>query len=633
MDQTTENILKERRDSYLSQLSDHQLKQKIKRTPASKMVQKDYIDKISENFNGSKKHIYELHEELKLVADIERNHSFDNYVNHDQKFRPGYLAEEIQQDFEFKTLKDSGQILIYKNGWWQPHGQQMIEQESVARLGTENFLNNRVNGVKNYIKSSNYVERDNFQPPERKINLRNGVYNLETGQMESHKPENNFTFKINYNYKTGSECPRIDQFLSEITEKEEDKEKLYEIIAYSMLPSNPLNKAAILAGSGENGKTVFIDIVKELLGSRNIVNKSLQDLNDSFDVHDIHGKLSVIDDDLPPTKLRNTDIFKKLTGGSDIGAEIKFGDHYDFQPIAFPIFAANQIPPTPDKSHGFFRRWVLVNFPYQFRKNPNPNDPKQKQAQPRSEMITELTTEEEMEGLLCKCIEKLEELLERNSFKNQRSVEDLRKKWREHSTPITSFFEKYVEQGRTKSEDEMVKDKKDNPDWEDWQFDYLRRDDLQRMIAAYAKKKGATKPSKNKITRRLKDSDLRTGITQTRREPMDLNGGSDRIRVYSGLKISFDKEDTPPYLLNMFSQDSNQSIQVVEDRRNLDNLLEDYIRSNYSNGSVMVDELLDELEEEEVINEDERGTCEDKIDSLKDDGILFEPSPGEVQFL
>lgn len=596
------------------------------------------FEQAREAFDGDEERLNQLIRQYRAAqrAHVEEQgvYNYNDYTNHDDSFRAELLGEDILDDYGFVTLRDNQQMLIYKNGWWQPHGKKFVEAEANRRLGQE-FMKSRVSNTVEYIKTANYISRQEFQPPERKINVQNGVYDFETGELVDHDPAYNFTFKIDYPYDKGADCPRIDQFLSEITETEEEKEKLYEIIAYSLLPSNPLNKAAMLAGSGQNGKTVFLQIVKTLIGHENLVNKSLQDLQKGFDAHTLYGKLAMIDDDLPPTKLTTTDMFKKLTGGTDIGAEVKYGDHYDFTPIAFPIFAANQIPPTPDKSHGFFRRWVIVDFPYQFRNNPNPNDPQQKQAQPRHELLEELTTDEELEGLLATCIEKLHAILDRNAFAHQRDVDRIQQKWREHSTPIISFFERFVEQGRTRSDDEFDKQQKEDADWSEWTFDYVRKDDLQKMIAAYAKRRGAAKPSLTQITRQLNESEINAGPTRTRREPDSLCGNeSDKVPVYSGMKIVIDPDDDPQYLLNLYKTESNQSIIVKDGDKDLPEQVQEFMEENCNQEPMMYSEIIDQMKEQGVIETDaEEEEVLEIIDKRVSDGDYFEPVAGEVQVL
>ena len=50
------------------------------------------------------------------------------------------------------------------------------------------------------IKWKTYVERSEFTSPYGKIPVLNGVYDLESGKLEPHKPENNFLYQVPIQY-------------------------------------------------------------------------------------------------------------------------------------------------------------------------------------------------------------------------------------------------------------------------------------------------------------------------------------------------------------------------------------------------------------------------------------------------
>ncbi|MCC6014672.1 MAG: hypothetical protein LM564_03090, partial [Desulfurococcaceae archaeon] len=84
---------------------------------------------------------------------------------------------------------------------------------------------------------------------------------------------------------------------------------LYEIIGYTLLAGEyPLNKAVMLVGEGRNGKSTYLELVKRLLGSGNVVSVKLQDLTNDrtrFSIYSLYGKLANIFADLPSEALRN----------------------------------------------------------------------------------------------------------------------------------------------------------------------------------------------------------------------------------------------------------------------------------------------------------------------------------------
>jgi putative DNA primase/helicase len=71
--------------------------------------------------------------------------------------------------------------------------------------------------------------------------------------------------------------------------------------------------------------------------------------------------------DIPPLKLKSTDIIKSLTGYTDkISGEQKFKDTFEFVNGAKLIFSANQLPGVDDESDAFWNRVILIEFPHKF---------------------------------------------------------------------------------------------------------------------------------------------------------------------------------------------------------------------------------------------------------------------------
>jgi putative DNA primase/helicase len=148
---------------------------------------------------------------------------------------------------------------------------------------------------------------------------------------------------------------------------------LYEIIGYTLLAGEyPLSKAVMLVGEGRNGKSTYLELVKRLLGSSNVVSVKLQDLTNDrtrFSICSLYGKLANIFADLPSEALRNTGLFKVLTGEDPVTADRKFRDPITFTNYAKMLFSANELPRVYDLTTAFWRRWLVVEFPNRFPPN------------------------------------------------------------------------------------------------------------------------------------------------------------------------------------------------------------------------------------------------------------------------
>src|SRR5690606_29330164 len=78
--------------------------------------------------------------------------------------------------------------------------------------------------------------------------------------------------------------------------------------------------------------------------------------------HRLNGKLANICPDLPSQHLETSSMFKALTGGDMVAAEVKHGDLYEYKPFVRLLFSANQPPQARDATKAFFRRWLVIPF-------------------------------------------------------------------------------------------------------------------------------------------------------------------------------------------------------------------------------------------------------------------------------
>jgi P4 family phage/plasmid primase-like protien len=122
--------------------------------------------------------------------------------------------------------------------------------------------------------------------------------------------------------------------------------------------------APILVGDGDNGKSVIIDVLKAAVPAKLRCSVTPHDLEASrFAAAGLVGKAMNCVAEIPGTELLSSAKIKAIIDGSEQAAERKHKDPFQFMPRAGHIFSANALPPSRDKSHGFWRRWVPLTSP------------------------------------------------------------------------------------------------------------------------------------------------------------------------------------------------------------------------------------------------------------------------------
>ena len=205
----------------------------------------------------------------------------------------------------------------------------------------------------------------------------------------------------------------------------------------------------MLVGNGRNGKDKSLELIKRLIGIRNCCSVPLSSLiPDSFIMSEFFGKMANIAGEINNYDLKDTSMFKALTGRSVISAPRKFLNAITFQNYAKFIFACNELPMVYDTSLGFWDRWILLEFPHTFVNKEELEKAKDKaNMKLRDEgIIDKITTPEEMSGLLNEFLKGLERLFVFKTFSNTRGSEEIKNLWIRKSNSFIAFCMDFVEE-------------------------------------------------------------------------------------------------------------------------------------------------------------------------------------------
>lgn len=220
----------------------------------------------------------------------------------------------------------------------------------------------------NYIKSYLYDDSIEFNKNQYSVVFKNGVLDLVTMNLEPMSPDHLESIKINANFNPNAYCSEVDEFFATATCKgkkadaAEIETLLYEAIGYSMLKTNALAKAFILLGIGRNGKSTYLDIIKQLLGRGNYTAISFNDLKGNFRASSLKGKLASLAGDISAKPIEETDMFKSIISAEEVMLEQKYKDAYEAILFSTMFFSCNKLPRTSDTSPGFYRRFVPIPF-------------------------------------------------------------------------------------------------------------------------------------------------------------------------------------------------------------------------------------------------------------------------------
>lgn len=325
-------------------------------------------------------------------------------------------------------VKVNSQLHIFKDGTYT-NGYKLIEAEMIKQIPNLKKMQRRE--VLDYME---LIVEDRTQADARYIAFNNGVFDLVSGELLPFSPDIVITNKIPWDFVPDAYNELTDKTLNKLACNDETiRELLEECVGYCFYRRNEMGKAFILTGDRNNGKSTFLDMVKEMLGDGNISALDLKELGDRFNTSMMFGKLANIGDDIGDDFLQGSQvsIFKKIVTGNRIKAERKGQDPFEFNPFIKLLFSANDIPRMKDKTGAVLRRLVIIPFNASFSTSDPDFDPYIKYK---------LIEQTSIEYLIQLGIQGLQRIIANNEFSKSDKVQKQMDEYEEENNPIIAFI-------------------------------------------------------------------------------------------------------------------------------------------------------------------------------------------------
>lgn len=337
------------------------------------------------------------------------------------------FAVFLKNNHHIKRINN--QLHLYKDGIYIP-GQQEIEAEMIKHIPQLNRA--KRTEVLAYL---DILIRENTSATEAHwIAFRNGLLNIHDNTFIPFSHEHIITNKIDWDYNPNAYDELTDKTLNNLACGDEQiRMLLEEMVGYCMFRRNELGKAFILTGSGSNGKSTFLNMLKTMLGKRNVSALDLKKLNDRFSTVMIFGKLANIGDDISDEFITDAADFKKIVTGETIDAEQKGQPKFEFEPYVKLLFSANNIPRIGKgrDSQAILRRLIIVPFNAKF----SSSDPDYVPF-----IGDKLKSQDAIEYLIQLGIKGLKRVLIERKFTESEQVQKELEEYEENNNPILGFF-------------------------------------------------------------------------------------------------------------------------------------------------------------------------------------------------
>lgn len=378
-----------------------------------------------------------------------------------------YIVDSIESiNFIYTTRDDiKSEIWFYDCGIYKPNGESYIK-EYVRKVLLHAYTPQRANKVIAKIEADTMIDANKFFNINYidEVPILNGILNIRTRVVSPFDPKKIFFSKLPLTYDKEATCGVIEKFFMDILKEAGDVEVAFELFGYCLLKDHPIEKAFMFVGEGRNGKGKFISLLKTFLGAENCCSVPLNQLrSDSTSVCELFGKMANLAGDLNNTALKETGLFKEITGRDMVGAKRKYLRDLFFTNYSKQIFACNELPRVYDFKEGFWSRWVLLEFPNRFieqREYDLLGEDKGNAKIRDTEIIDKLTEDSEMSGLLNIALDGLDRVRRQKDISSSRGTSETKNFWIRNSDSFSAFcldmleddYEGYVSKKKLRSE-------------------------------------------------------------------------------------------------------------------------------------------------------------------------------------
>ena len=272
-------------------------------------------------------------------------------------------------------------------------------------------------------------------------NCKNGTFNLRTGELQRHNPDDLLTQVSNVEYRPEAFCERWEQYIDEIMEGDEESINLLKMIAgYCLSGSTHFECFFMLYGkTTRNGKGTFNNAMMKMHGDyAKVLNPESLSIKNFYgnseapneSIASLAGARYVCVSEPGENLILNSDLVKTLTGGDPIKARVLRQNSFVYIPNFKIVINTNFLPKVLDDTIFSSDRLVLLNFGRHF------------DSKNRDSSLKELFTKtESLSAIFNWCYEGYKMLCMAKGFKMPLKSKNLFDKYRDDSNIIMQYIQ------------------------------------------------------------------------------------------------------------------------------------------------------------------------------------------------
>ena len=345
------------------------------------------------------------------------------------------------QTWRTPMISLNGELWRYECGIWKRFDlsdQAELEmglQKALTYLKASPSITNKRNAMKWVLNHEDLFRKDIEWDAKPIIVARNGVLELETGEIRPHAEDDYATRRIECDLDLDATCPTWLEFL-ETALGEDVKATVQEWFGAALIRGKrrELTRAMIAKGQSNTGKTQISKVLRALLRN-GASGTQVRHLEGDFGLESFVGATGwVADDAVGQNEKLDPETFKLLVTGENITVMRKYLPPLETS-FDFPIFlTCNHLPKVKDDSSAVYNRCLIVPMEHVFNPDEAP-----------AEATSSTVIREELAGVLNWALEGWRRLEERGRFDPPEAMLNRIKEFQSDNAPLLAWIDECVD--------------------------------------------------------------------------------------------------------------------------------------------------------------------------------------------
>lgn len=347
------------------------------------------------------------------------------------------VEAEKDNEYEIATyLMRELDFIQYGQRYYFRHNGQYTHEEAILRKEVYTFVGpQKTRYVDEVIKQMQYRCRKIPQNTLFQIRFLNGY--LENGEFIELVTDDFSPYNIEIEYDPEAEPdPLVDQYIDHLTKSDPDyRALLLEILGHTLIVDPELKrmlaKFFIFVGDGGNGKGTLLEIIRKILGQKNVTGMSISELADERYLPSFKGMLANLGDDIQDQAINDKDMktLKNISTCDFISTRELYKGAENLYFTGSLIFTSNHILKSWEKGESYKRRVMWLPMYTKVVKK----DPK---------FITNLTTEKALKYWIKLIVEGYQRLYKNGKFTESGIVNKFNEQYHRENNPAWDFIDR-----------------------------------------------------------------------------------------------------------------------------------------------------------------------------------------------